>query len=553
MYCECAWTSLNYICLDASQEAIWTSSDSNNFDTRFPTIDRWIRQCLNHHGSCAHSTTPLLPKRILDVGTEDQNIMRLIASGDRRAHYIALSHCWGTAAPLTTTKATLSSRMSRIEMSDLPKLFQETVRVVRHLRIRYLWIDTLSIIQDDTQDWETEAAKMCQIYQDAFLTIAASAAEDCNSELICPFVPSSQGTYLNEDPLRFAVRVSDIHSPKYLEPLDTRGWALQEDLLSRRMLYFGDGQFSWHCREVIASEDGLLDGLDVGDSMLSRMRQNFRKVSNAEKREVQLIWRRLVEAYSVRDLTFRSDKLSALAGLTVFFQNLLGEAPILGLWRDDIFAGLLWTTEHGATRPSSPLSQDISSWSWMSIDGHVSYDDPWTWSTGDPANTTQKFRTVPAAEVHSSPVQWSGQPLSSRPLPNSLTVHGSLMLVSLTYHDYLRSKRSVKIRVDNNSKTIHEAAKGWGTLDVPIDALPQDAHCLHVADVIPQADDSISDGSHMGLLVRPVGQKPNTYSRIGLLGLDILCEGQSQGDRANNVLPFSTKFPEAKAVTITLV
>lgn len=43
--------------------------------------------------------------------------------------------------------------MNQIGPSELPKTFFEAVAIVRNLNIRYLWIDTLCIVQDDLEDW----------------------------------------------------------------------------------------------------------------------------------------------------------------------------------------------------------------------------------------------------------------------------------------------------------------------------------------------------------------------------------------------------------------
>jgi hypothetical protein len=58
----------------------------------------------------------------------------------------------------------------------LSQVFRDAILVARRLHIRYLWIDSLCIIQDDEKDWQTESAKMASIYKDALLTIAAHAA-----------------------------------------------------------------------------------------------------------------------------------------------------------------------------------------------------------------------------------------------------------------------------------------------------------------------------------------------------------------------------------------
>jgi hypothetical protein len=58
-------------------------------------------------------------------------------------------------------------------MSLLPPAFRDAIDISRRLDVRYLWIDSLCIIQDDQLDWQTESARMSTIYQQALLTIFA--------------------------------------------------------------------------------------------------------------------------------------------------------------------------------------------------------------------------------------------------------------------------------------------------------------------------------------------------------------------------------------------
>ncbi|KAB2571067.1 hypothetical protein DBV05_g10263 [Lasiodiplodia theobromae] len=45
-------------------------------------------------------------------------------------------------------------------------------------QVRYIWIDSLCIIQGDKQDWFEQSRQMADIYGNAFLNIAATAATD---------------------------------------------------------------------------------------------------------------------------------------------------------------------------------------------------------------------------------------------------------------------------------------------------------------------------------------------------------------------------------------
>ncbi|PQE03115.1 heterokaryon incompatibility protein [Rutstroemia sp. NJR-2017a BVV2] len=60
--------------------------------------------------------------------------------------------------------------------------FQNAVQITRALGLRYLWIDSLCIIQDDKDDWQFESAKMANIYLGSCVTIAATASFDSTGD-----------------------------------------------------------------------------------------------------------------------------------------------------------------------------------------------------------------------------------------------------------------------------------------------------------------------------------------------------------------------------------
>ncbi|EHK19955.1 uncharacterized protein TRIVIDRAFT_155817 [Trichoderma virens Gv29-8] len=52
-----------------------------------------------------------------------------------------------------------------IPWNKLPKSFREAMQITRRLGVEYIWINSLCIIQDDSRDWEHEAAIMGKIYE----------------------------------------------------------------------------------------------------------------------------------------------------------------------------------------------------------------------------------------------------------------------------------------------------------------------------------------------------------------------------------------------------
>ncbi|KAK4442309.1 HET-domain-containing protein, partial [Podospora aff. communis PSN243] len=79
-------------------------------------------------------------------------------------------------SPLTTTRATLEKHKRQLPAQRLPKTFQDAIELARKLRIRYIWIDSLCIVQDDAGDWASESKQMGMIYERRYLTIAATSS-----------------------------------------------------------------------------------------------------------------------------------------------------------------------------------------------------------------------------------------------------------------------------------------------------------------------------------------------------------------------------------------
>lgn len=91
------------------------------------------------------SGPPKLPLRVLEVGPKDAETVRLVETHDKVGYWACLSHCWGGAQPIQTTRDpdTLSQHLVSIQFEDLPKTFREAIIVARRFGVEYLWIDSL--------------------------------------------------------------------------------------------------------------------------------------------------------------------------------------------------------------------------------------------------------------------------------------------------------------------------------------------------------------------------------------------------------------------------
>lgn len=67
---------------------------------------------------------------------------------------MALSHCWGQVQPTTLNSDTVGQLMAGFWTDILTQSFQDAVWLaINVLGIRYLWINSLCILQDDVEDW----------------------------------------------------------------------------------------------------------------------------------------------------------------------------------------------------------------------------------------------------------------------------------------------------------------------------------------------------------------------------------------------------------------
>jgi hypothetical protein len=153
---------------------------------------------------CAIYNAPL-PSRCIEtlkITLEDgetswRHVLRDTAS--QLGQYITLSHRWDVATE--GSKTTLDNLAARLDSSSsscrdtgtqsidgMPRLFVDACSLAYDLGIKYVWIDSICIVQpatnhasdvpssEDLEDWNREAPMMGRYYQNAWITIAATSA-----------------------------------------------------------------------------------------------------------------------------------------------------------------------------------------------------------------------------------------------------------------------------------------------------------------------------------------------------------------------------------------
>lgn len=298
---------------------------------------------------------PELPTLVLDVGPDaDGATVRVVETKGKRDRYVALSHCWGppTKKPLCTTKDTFVQHLAGIPVSSLPKTFRDAVAITKLLNIRYLWIDSLCIVQDDKISWASEAPRMGRLYSKAYLVIAASGARDPSEGCFVPRAASNASVRIpyrisgiQDGSILLTVRNRGLREPAS-EPLGKRAWGLQEWVLAHRLIHFTSSGLMRSCQRLSKNamrEDGTV------------VRCN--EVNG---------WDNIIESYTIRDLTYLSDKLAAIEGISNEMQASRNDRYVNGVWTGELPHHIFWIGR--TTRRPNEL-RCLPTWSWASTHG----------------------------------------------------------------------------------------------------------------------------------------------------------------------------------------
>jgi hypothetical protein len=475
----------------------------------------WINNCSENHAKCAarEGEPSSMPTRVLRI-SEHGEYAYLSPFGDSKERYAALSYTWGGKSGFRTTKSTFDARLRPFPVAALPQTIQDAAVVARKIGIECLWVDSLCIVQDSEEDEANEISKMDAIYQNAFVTIAATNALSANSGFL-------GHTYCDTISHRLPITYPDGSTGHVFardrdwtnsDPLDDRAWALQERHLSRRLLDYTSIGMTKKCREQYLEEGER--PLDQHNKL--QFRKDLARIVSPDlppgfyfkTDRVLDVWDQILSLYNRRAMTDPNDKLPALGGLAARFQPQLFKTPYLaGLWYRFLSRGLRWEGYGGHRRRElggvencvrrSPVYR-APTWSWASTDGAVF-----------PAN---HWAGVPTLEVISCEVT----------LANTLLPFGKVVGGTLIADGYVRETvcRPSSIRDS-------EMQVGRVRLDVKPDDFGEWSEALKGTRILllevvregnnPDSSDeseSEEETRSEGLMLRKVG-KGERYSRLG--------------------------------------
>lgn len=476
----------------------WIYGRTNGTETvsedRIICIKDWLHTCegSRSHRECQPSNG-YLPKRLIDVRSGKP--LRLVATKNLvqdpdSGRYATLSHCWGTwldTSPLRTTRETEMEFSAIICDHLLPKTFRDAIKITRSLEIPYLWIDSMCIVQDNLDEWQTEASHMKDVYAGSVLTIAASDGKDSQWGCFPEDNSTKNATERKMEPiLNLGIRNSGsdqydgrsnstdsttrVFSFKHQDErcdhpqdfmvrfqasrpqnirrrahLSTRGWVLQEQILSHRTVHCLDAEVHWQCRcsyKTQAGQDLLEDGSEYGLNLIDERTRH---------RSDQL-WPKWAQDYSNREFTNATDRLPAFAGIASYYESLVLQETYLGIRKSSLTIDLSWI-RIGPNRAHG--GGDWPSWTWLCSDARVLMEYRGIVGQEDGYDILDHTTMV------SHNICWSGPPMTSLLESGLLILNGPVKGLGLRVAPEAKDYNPAYLLVNNNGKDLSNRPTPW--------------------------------------------------------------------------------------------
>lgn len=382
----------------------------------FTLIKNWMDQCSIRCNELAWSRK--LPTYLIQILHEESRIchLRLVRFNDfndtpirqsygNQVRYACLSYSWGDTnskdmpaedkASIKNGKTTphnLEARKKGFLSSQLPNTMRHAILLMRRIGIDYIWIDSVCIVGDEKSagdnisekdDWNHNALRMHEVYGNACLTLCVCATNKATEKLFFEraawkykSVPCTLGdTWLTN----YDVPLNEV---RRRAPIFNRGWILQEERLSARILYWSGQRLYWSCgcaqrTEMPHYTNGKkskrnslvpLQGCFEHDWLQSP--QKFLQLRGGGRtEEIHPLWLDMVQDFTQRNMFTRSDKKPAMSGLAAQYLasfTAAKEEYIVGLWRATFAKDLAWKVCKAQLMKDS--HSDIApTFSWMSL------------------------------------------------------------------------------------------------------------------------------------------------------------------------------------------
>lgn len=248
------------------------------------------------------------------------------------------------------------------------------MELVRRLGLRYLWVDSLCIVQNSKRSWNLNARMMNVIYGNAHLTICAADGSDAWFGLkALDSAGHSTTQHIEECAPGVRLMVSKLAESGINSSVwNTRAWTFQERLLSKRCLIFTEGRVFFQCRSATMSEDLVSESHGAGWSL--DLAKALPQILHELKRRPIRVYMNCMSRYSERQLTKAKDILAAFNGVSNLISDVMRAPFIFGLPSSHFDLALLWEPSSAVSRRVPGPGEDFGdfafpSWSWCGWKG----------------------------------------------------------------------------------------------------------------------------------------------------------------------------------------
>lgn len=338
-------------------------------------IRTMLHHCLLNHQACSVKDSKLPPQsfRLIDVQQRKLTYM------EPHVSYVALSYLWGFH-PSGEFLQALHSNIAELEHEGslirerLPATIHDAMEACKRLGQRYLWVDRLCILQDESDDKLLYINSMDAIYASAFLVLVVT---DGDMHAGIPGISRERPRWKESESvcsMKLEVERPGFRNEIGISPWNCRGWTYQEGMLAKRKLYMTPYQSFYTCKVSIRSEDPSTVDLDPQaihalshSSVLKSLDESH---GDLYTEQTFIDFTNHAFRYTFRHLTNPSDILNAFTGVSQALWN-NEENFLYGLPRTYFDQALLWhpfAFKGAIPKWRESKKQYWPTWAWCSID-----------------------------------------------------------------------------------------------------------------------------------------------------------------------------------------
>ncbi|KAL7621370.1 hypothetical protein AAE478_008691 [Parahypoxylon ruwenzoriense] len=376
-------------------------------------VKGWLRDCKSHRHSKEDDLHPAYNLFKSGSGLQLVDVMdECLVQKAKRCEFAALSYVWGQVPAFRSTVRNVESlsepnslsprHIATLGKETIPQTIVDAMELVRKIGIRYLWIDTLCIVQDDPRDKVRLIRNMDNIYNCATVTVIAAGGSDARAGLMgissragIPIRSTDIADRSGKTSLSLEICPPTLSQEVRRSIWYTRGWTFQEQCLSPRCLYFTPNEVFFNCQETQWTEAYSLR-YPLPEDMEVQVRTGppwwggklrkdpdptpYRYLRGPYTAQDIQEYQRAVQDYSRKDLSFQNDVLNAFEGIFNRFNTSsrtlnLTITQAQGIPNDVLFQAILWFPSDKARKraPTKSSEECFSTWSWSSWVGPIEF------------------------------------------------------------------------------------------------------------------------------------------------------------------------------------